>query len=57
MKEGDIIEWKGVNIYHRGTLTQTEEGRWIVRMDNGHSFPLDDLRNSKSLREYENNKG
>lgn len=50
MKEGDIIEWRGLNKSYRGTLTRSEEGEWIVRLANGKSFPFGDISASKSLR-------
>lgn len=53
MKAGDIVEWRGVNKVHRGVATESEDGRLYVRMDNGHSFSLDDLRHSKSVKVIE----
>lgn len=43
MQAGDIIEWRGVNTLHIGTVTQSEEGELVVIMQNGKSFPLDNL--------------
>lgn len=50
MKAGDIIEWRGANKTHHGTLTQNEKGEWVVRMENGHAFSLNDLRFSRSAK-------
>lgn len=50
MKEGDIIEWRGVNKVHHGTVTKSENGEFYVRMDDGHTFSLSDLRYGKSSR-------
>lgn len=50
MKQGDIIEWKGVNITHRGVVAMSEDGTLYVKMDNGHSFPFNDISHSKSLK-------
>lgn len=50
MKKGDIVEWRGVDRVHRGRVTQSEDGETLVLMDNGHTFSLDDLRFSSSLR-------
>ena len=52
MKEGDIIEWRGVNKTIRGKVIKSDissEGV-IVLLDNGKTFPLKDLRYSKSIR-------
>ena len=52
MKEGDIIEWKGVNRIHRGKVVRCEtntEG-YIIRMDNGCTFQLKDIRRSRSAK-------
>lgn len=52
MKEGDIIEWRGVNRIHRGKLikSDTSSEGFIVRLDNGKTFPLKDLRFAKSAK-------
>ena len=52
MKEGDIIEWRGVNKTIRGKVikSDTSSEGLIVRLDNGKTFPLKDLRNGKSTR-------
>lgn len=47
MKEGDTIEWRGVNKTHRGKIVKsdlTPEG-YIIQMDNGHTFRLKDFSN------------
>lgn len=49
MKEGDVIEWRGLNKSYRGTLTRSEEGEWIVRLVNGKFFPFGDISASKSI--------
>lgn len=55
MKEGDIIEWRGLNKTYRGVIVKCdpvfphEEGL-ILRMDNGKTFPLKDLRHAKSAK-------
>ena len=52
MKEGDIIEWRGANRIHRGKVikSDTSSEEFIVLLDNGKTFPLKDLRDSKSIR-------
>lgn len=50
MKDGDILEWRGVNRIHRGRVTQSEEGELRVLLADGHSFLLKDLLSSKSLK-------
>ena len=52
MKEGDIIEWRGVNKIHRGNVVRCEtnpEG-YIIRMDNGCTFQLKDIRRARSAK-------
>ena len=52
MKEGDIIEWKGVNHIHRGKVIKSDlspEG-FIVRLDNGCTFQLKDLRYARTAK-------
>ena len=43
MKIGDAVEWKAVNRSYRGTITKTAKDELIVIMENGRSFPLDNL--------------
>lgn len=52
MKEGDIIEWKGVNKIHRGKVVRcaTNPEGYIIRMDNGYTFQLKDIRRSRSAK-------
>ena len=52
MKEGDIIEWRGANRIHRGKVikSDTSSEGFIVRLDNGKTFPLKDLRHSRSAK-------
>lgn len=50
MKPGDIIEWRGLNKTIRGIVTKSENGEFYVKMDNGHIFPLNDLRYSQSAK-------
>jgi len=47
MKPGDIIEWRGANRHHQGQVTESDEGILVVRMDDGHSFPLSVLLRAK----------
>ena len=52
MKEGDIIEWKGANRIHLGKVIKSDispEG-FIVRLDNGCTFHLKDLRYARSAK-------
>lgn len=52
MKEGDIIEWRGVNKTIRGKVIKSDispEG-FIVRLDNGCTFQLKDLRYSRTAK-------
>lgn len=48
-KEGDIIEWRGVNKIHRGKVI-LKDGEMLCMMENGLAFPLKDLRYSKSAK-------
>lgn len=50
MKEGDIIEWRGVNKNHRGKVIRNESGEVVCQMDNGKTFPLKDLQFAKSAK-------
>ena len=52
MKEGDIIEWKGVNRIHRGKIIKFDTGTegYLVKLDNGCTFPLKALRRSRSAK-------
>ena len=52
MKEGDIIEWKGVNSIHRGRVikSDTDTEGFLVKLDNGCTFPLKALRRSRSAK-------
>ena len=52
MKEGDIIEWKGANRIHRGKVIKSDispEG-YIVKLDNGCTFQLKDLRYARTAK-------
>lgn len=53
MREGDIIEWRGVNVTQHGRVTRTEADELLVRMENGRTFPLDVLLGSKHIKTYE----
>lgn len=50
MKEGDIIEWRGLNKTLRGRVAKSENGEFYVKMGNGHTFSLNDLRYSRSVK-------
>lgn len=50
MKEGDIIDWKSVNRVEHGKIVLSKSGEFIVRLDNGHTFTLEDLRHSSSAK-------
>lgn len=52
MKEGDIIEWRGVNKIHQGKVIKcdTDPEGFIVQLDNGCTFPLKDLRRARSAK-------
>ena len=50
MKEGDIIEWRGLNKNYRGKVIRNESGEFVCQLDNGKTFPLKDLRYGKSTR-------
>ena len=47
MKEGDIIEWRGVNKTIRGKVIKDEKGDFVWQLDNGRIFPIKDLRHSR----------
>ena len=52
MKDGDIIEWRGANSIHRGKVIKSDispEG-FIVKLDNGCTFQLKDLRYARSAK-------
>ena len=52
MKEGDIIEWRGANRIQRGKVIKSDispEG-FIVKLDNGCTFQLKDLRYARSAK-------
>lgn len=48
-KEGDIIEWRGVNKIHQGKVI-LKDGEMLCIMENGKAFPLKDLRFSRSAK-------
>ena len=52
MKEGDIIEWRGVNKTIRGRVikSDTDSEGYLVKLDNGCTFPLKALRRSRSAK-------
>ena len=50
MKPGDIIEWRGVNKTLRGIVAKDGNGNLVCQLGNGKSFPLIDLRNSRSAK-------
>lgn len=50
MKEGDIIQWEGKNGILQGKVVLSNSGQFIVKMDNGHTFSLNDLRFSRSAK-------
>ena len=52
MKKGDIIEWKGANRIYQGKVIKSDispEG-FIVRLDNGCTFQLNDVRYARSAK-------
>ena len=52
MNEGDIIEWKGANRIYQGKVIKSDispEG-FIVRLDNGCTFQLKDVRYARSAK-------
>lgn len=50
MKEGDLIEWKGMNKTIRGTVVRNASGDFVCRLDDGKTFPLRDIRRAKSAK-------
>lgn len=50
MKEGDIIEWKGVNKVMTGRIIEVVANEFVCQLDNGCTFSLNDLRHSKSAK-------
>ena len=50
MKEGDIIEWRGANKTYRGKVIRNESGEFVCQLDNGKTFPLKDIRHSRSAK-------
>ena len=50
MKEGDIMEWRGVNKTYRGKVLRDESGEFVCQMETGKTFPLKDLRYAKAAK-------
>ena len=50
MKEGDIIEWRGLNKTYQGKVIRNESGEFVCQLDNGKTFPLKDLQFAKSAK-------
>ena len=50
MKEGDIIEWRGLNKTYRGNVILNESGEFVCQLDNGKTFLLQDFRYAKSVK-------
>lgn len=50
MKEGDIVEWRGVNKVCTGRIVKRENGEFVAYTDQTHFFPLKDIRFSKSFK-------
>ena len=50
MKEGDIIEWRGLNKTYWGKVIRNESGEFVCQLDNGKTFPLKDLQFAKSAK-------
>ena len=50
MKEGDIIEWRGLNKTYRGKVIRNESGEFVCQLDNRKTFSLKDLRFAKSAK-------
>ena len=48
MKEGDIIEWRGLNKTIRGKVIRDKSGEFVCQLETGKIFPLKDLRFAKS---------
>ena len=53
MKEGDIIEWRGVNKTIRGKVIKDEKGDFVFQLDNGCIFPIKDLCHSIFAKLFE----
>ena len=53
MREGDIIEWRGVNKTIRGKVIKDEKGDFVFQLDNGCIFPIKDLRHSIFAKLFE----
>lgn len=53
MKYGDKLEWEGLCKTHHGVIVKGEDGRPLVKMDNGKSFQLKDVIYSRSLKVIE----
>ena len=50
MKYGDKLEWKGLCKTHHGVIVKGENGRPLVKMDDGKFFQLKDVINSLSSK-------
>lgn len=50
MKPGDIIEWRGLNKVHQGVVVLDEDGTFLVKTKDGHTFSLNDLRYGKESK-------
>lgn len=50
MKYGDRIEWMGLSKTHGGIVVKGENGKPVVKMDDGKFIPLKDVISSHSLK-------
>ena len=50
MKEGDIIEWRGVNKTHLGKVIRHESGELVCQMEHGKNYPLKAPRYANSAK-------
>lgn len=50
MECGDRLEWKGLCKTHHGVIVKGEDGRLLVKVDDGKFFQLKDVINSQSLK-------
>lgn len=50
MRNGDILEWQGINGTCRGQVAKSENGEPVVLTGGGKAFLLKDVINSKKTK-------
>lgn len=47
IKPGDILEWKTINGFCRGIVTESENGQLICKVDDKTAFRLKDISSAE----------